>query len=146
MDLMHSFPRPSAPLRASRRSGLALVALCALLCGGVPAVAGAQSIDEPGVHLVDPRSGQGNDGNPQGPGKQGQDKPPAQKPPPSGGPGRAYCAGRPGGDARPDDCVDVQARDRDLRRESIEAAKRSDIEVGTHVRDRMPQRPVQRNH
>ncbi|MCF7221238.1 hypothetical protein [Marilutibacter chinensis] len=145
MDYLQSFSRslfrPALHLRTGNRSGLALIALWAALWCGVPAGADAQTIDEPGVHLVDPRSGQGHDVD-----ARGQDKASARKPGPAGGPGPAYCAGRPGSDARPDNCIDTQVREDEARRKSIEAARRSGVEVGTHVRDRIPQRPVQRNH
>lgn len=136
-SFFRSFRRPASHVRTGNRSGMAPIMLWAALWCGIPTGVGAQTIDEPGVHLVDPRSGQGHDGD-----AQGQGKPTARKPPS----GAAHCVGRPGSDARPDNCVDVQAQGGDARRESIEAARRSGIEVGTHVRDRMPQRPLQRSH
>lgn len=94
--------------------------------------AGAQSIDEPGVHLVDPRAARESENAQE------------RKPPAGGVPGRGYCVARSGSDARADNCVSAPARD--ARQDNLEAAKRSGVEVGPHAPDRPPRRPAQRNH
>ncbi len=126
------FAFPRCHRHASRPRG-AWRALAGLVAIALAAPVAAQAIDEPGVHLVDPgyaRTRPAMQASPEA-------TPPA--------PAAQACAVRPGGrDAGPDDCVaptDAKARQRNL-----EAAKRSGVELGTHVRDRNLPRPAQRSH
>lgn len=136
MDQSKPFSRPAFRPHRRRLAPARLLLWAVLSCGF--AAAGAQTIDEPGVHLVDPHSSASH----------GDQTRVAERQPPRGNmPGKAHCASRAGGDARPANCVGSQVRmSDDARSRSIEAAKRSGVEVGTHVRDRTPQRPSQRGH
>ncbi|KAB8192109.1 hypothetical protein FKV24_007450 [Lysobacter maris] len=125
-------------MRRDRRFVPMRWALSMLLSCGFIAAVDAQTIDEPGVHLVDPHSSA----------RHGDEARVAEHTPARGGmPGKAHCVARAGGDARPGNCIGQQVRaPDDARDQSIEAARRSGVELGTHVRDRTPQRPSQRGH
>ncbi|TQD51461.1 hypothetical protein [Marilutibacter aestuarii] len=125
-----AFPRDDR--RALRTRG-ALRALACLVAVTVAAPVFAQAIDEPGVHLVDPGYARTR------PAMQGSADASLRVA------AAQACTLRPGGrDAGPGDCVaptDAKARQRNL-----EAARRSGVELGTHVRDLNPPRPAQRSH
>lgn len=130
MDCPVSLSRVFPPVLV--RAVAAITACLAVFAGAGVATTRAQTIDEPGVHLADPdysriRTAALPEGAPVAP-MRGSDQ----------------CRARARHDAdRHEDCV--IATDERTRQRNLEAAERSGVEMGTHVIERAPRPPAQRN-